>query len=53
MCKERIEGSLKSDGIDKAGWDIESKMITISCDPAKISLYQIQKNIVDTGLEPM
>ncbi len=51
MCKETIEGSLKVDGVTKAEWDTESKIMTISYDAKKITLDQIQKNIADVGYD--
>lgn len=51
MCKKTIEKSLKIDGIFKADWNRESKMITVSYDPLKISLDDIQKRIADAGYD--
>ena len=51
MCKETIEGSLKADGIAKADWNTETKMITVAYDDKKISLDQIQKNIASVGYD--
>lgn len=43
MCKETIEGSLKSDGINSADWNKDTKIISVSFDTTKISLDKIQK----------
>ncbi len=51
MCKETIEGSLKVDGISKADWSTETKIISVSYDTTKISLDQIQKNIASVGYD--
>ena len=51
MCKETIEGSLKVEGVSKADWNTESKMITVIYDGKKISLDQIQKNIASVGYD--
>jgi mercuric ion binding protein len=51
MCKETIETSLKVDGISKADWNTETKMITVSFDSTKINLDQIQKNIANVGYD--
>lgn len=51
MCKETIEGSLKVEGITKADWNVDSKIITVSYDDKKISLDQIQKNIASVGYD--
>lgn len=51
MCQETIESSLKVDGISKANWNKDTKMITVSYDEKKISLDQIQKNIAAAGYD--
>lgn len=51
MCKETIEGSLKVDGISKADWNVDTKIITVEFDTAKISLDRIQKNIAIVGYD--
>lgn len=51
MCKETIEGSLKTEGITKADWNVDTKILTVEFDTAKISLDQIQKNIASVGYD--
>ena len=51
MCKETIENSLKENGIKKADWNYETKMISVSYDPSKITLDKIQKNIASVGYD--
>ena len=51
MCKETIESSLKVEGITKADWNTESKIMTIAYDDKKITLDQIQKNIASVGYD--
>ncbi|MEO6902654.1 MAG: heavy-metal-associated domain-containing protein [Bacteroidia bacterium] len=51
MCKETIENSLKADGISKADWNIDSKMMTVSFDSTKISLDRVYKNISKVGYD--
>jgi mercuric ion binding protein len=52
MCKEKIEGALKKkDGVTKKNWDTKTKMISVSYDPAKISLQQIKQKIADAGYD--
>lgn len=51
MCKETIESSLKADGISKADWNTESKIMTVSYDTAKIKLDKIQENIASVGYD--
>ena len=51
MCKETIEGSLKVEGVTKADWSTETKMISVTYYKKKITLYQIQKNIALVGYD--
>ncbi|MBK8368468.1 MAG: heavy-metal-associated domain-containing protein [Bacteroidetes bacterium] len=51
MCKETIEGSLKVEGVTKADWSTETKMISVTYDTTKITLDQIQKNIALVGYD--
>ena len=51
MCKETIEGSLKVEGVTKADWSTETKMISVAYDTSKITLDQIQKNIAIVGYD--
>jgi copper chaperone CopZ len=51
MCKETIESSLKENGIKKADWNSETKMISVSYDTSKITLDKIQKNIASVGYD--
>lgn len=51
MCKETIEGSLKVEGVSKADWNTETKLIAVSYDTTKISLDQIKKNIALVGYD--
>ena len=49
QCKHRIEGALKIKGIKKADWDIDTKMLSLSYDPTKISLDKIHNKIAAVG----
>ena len=51
MCKETIEESLKIDGVTKADWNTETKMIVVNYDSTKINLDKIQKNIATVGYD--
>ena len=51
MCEEKIETSLKVDGVNEADWDSETKIITVLYDTNKISLDKIHKNIVGVGYD--
>ncbi len=45
QCKQRIEGALKVKGIKSAVWNIDSKMLSVSYSPSKISLEKIHNRI--------
>ncbi|MGC4099937.1 carboxypeptidase-like regulatory domain-containing protein [Ferruginibacter sp.] len=49
QCKQRIEGVLKIKGIKKANWDIDSKLLNLTYNPAQVSLEKIQNRIVAAG----
>ncbi len=51
MCEETIEGSLKVEGVSKADWNTDTKMIAVSFDSTKITLDKIQKNIATVGYD--
>ncbi|MDP2175336.1 MAG: heavy-metal-associated domain-containing protein [Bacteroidota bacterium] len=51
MCKKTIEKSLKTKGVSKAEWNMETKMMTVVFNPKKVSLAQIHKNIASVGYD--
>jgi mercuric ion binding protein len=51
MCKETIESSLKVEGIAKADWNTETKIIEVSYDSTITNLDKIQKNIASVGYD--
>jgi copper chaperone CopZ len=52
MCKEHIEGALKKkDGISKKAWNVQTKILTVTYDPAKVTLLQIKQKIADAGYD--
>jgi len=52
MCKKTIESSLKDvEGIQKADWDVKSKMMTITFNPHQISLKSIKEKIASVGYD--
>ena len=48
-CKSRIEKAAKIDGVAKADWNVDSKMITLTYNPTKISSDEVQKKIAAVG----
>lgn len=49
MCKKRIEAAAKVDGVTAAEWSAKTKMLTLSYDPTKIKLEDVQRKIADVG----
>ncbi|SFW83096.1 heavy-metal-associated domain-containing protein [Chitinophaga sancti] len=49
MCKKRIEKAVVADGITKADWNVDTKVMTVSYDPTKISNDAIQKKVAGAG----
>ncbi len=50
MCKKRIEGALSDvKGVEKANWDVKSKIITVTFDPHVTSLEAIKEKIAAAG----
>lgn len=49
MCKNRIEKALKLDGIIKASWNEDTKMLTVEYNAAKIANTDIQKKVAAVG----
>jgi copper chaperone CopZ len=52
MCKKTIETALKDvKGIEKATWDVESKILTLSYDSSVIKLAEVGKIIAGVGYD--
>jgi periplasmic mercuric ion binding protein len=49
MCKTRIEKAAKIDGVSKAEWSDETKLLTLVYDPSKVKSDDIQKRIAAVG----
>ncbi|HVI49179.1 MAG TPA: cation transporter [Chitinophaga sp.] len=49
MCKKRIETAAAGEGIAKAEWDLKTNMMTVTYDPAKVTITNIQKRIAAAG----
>ena len=49
MCKNRIQKTLKIDGITTADWNTETKLLVVTYDAAKISNDDIQQKIAGVG----
>ena len=52
MCKANIESVLKKkDGVLSKNWNKDSKILTVTYDPAKISIQQIAQKVADKGYD--
>ena len=49
MCEKRIETAAKIDGVSVADWDVDSKILTITFDPAKVKPTQVHKAVAAVG----
>jgi mercuric ion binding protein len=49
MCKERIETAAKVDGVSKAEWNKDTKMLTLAYDPSKVKSDDVQKKVAAVG----
>lgn len=49
MCKARIEKAAKIEGVQKAEWNEDTKMLTVTYDGHKVKLDDIQKAIAAVG----
>ena len=51
MCKETIESSLQTNGIQSAEWNVDNKIIQVRFDTTKIKLDAIQQLIANAGYD--
>src|SRR6476660_5552194 len=49
QCKHRIEKALKLKGVQSGVWDVSTHQLSLSYDPAIVSMEQIQDKIVAAG----
>ena len=49
MCKARIEKAAKIDGVSKADWNKDTKMLALTYDPAKTNVDAIGKKVAAAG----
>jgi len=49
MCKTRIEKAAKNAGASTAIWDVDSKVLSVTYNPAKSSIDNIEKAISTSG----
>lgn len=49
MCKNRIQKALKLEGISAATWDTDTKLLSVTYNPAVITNEAIQKRVAAVG----
>ena len=49
QCKARIEAAAKIRGVKSAEWDVDTKQLSITYNPAQVSVEKIQNRIVAVG----
>jgi copper chaperone CopZ len=49
MCKARIEKAVKAEGATSADWDVKSKILTVTFEPAKTSVDGLNKKLAAVG----
>jgi periplasmic mercuric ion binding protein len=49
MCKTRIEKAAKIEGVLKSEWDKESKILSVTYDPARTNIDSISKKVAAAG----
>lgn len=49
MCKKRIEKAAVVEGVTKADWNVETKVMTVTYNPSKTTNEAIQKKIAAAG----
>ena len=51
MCKSKIEKAAQMDGVSKAEWDVDSKVLTLAYNPSKVTSDAVQKSIAAVGYD--
>jgi len=49
MCKTRIEKAAKIEGVKKAEWNLDTKILTLVYDPSAVKSDDILRNVADAG----
>lgn len=51
MCQSTIEKAAKLEGVDKAQWDQDTKILKLSYDVEKVDLSKIYKSVAASGYD--
>ncbi|MBV6440021.1 MAG: copper chaperone [Haliscomenobacteraceae bacterium CHB4] len=49
MCENRIETAARLEGVTLADWDVDTKILTVTFDPAKVKPGQVHKAVAAVG----
>jgi len=49
MCKARIEKAAKVEGVTKSEWDSDKQLLTVTYNPEKVKIDEIQKKVAAVG----
>jgi outer membrane receptor for ferrienterochelin and colicins len=49
LCQQRIEEAAKGRGVRSAKWDVDTKILSLTFDPAKTSVAKVQERIATVG----
>jgi copper chaperone CopZ len=49
MCKDRIEKTVKAEGVTSANWDSKTNMLTVTYDPLKTNQDALSKKLASVG----
>ena len=51
LCKTRIEKTAKIEGVSKATWNVDTKILTLVYDPSLVKSEDVQKKIAAVGYD--
>lgn len=49
MCKTRIEKTVLAEGVTTASWDVKTRLLTVTFDPAKTGREALSKKLASVG----
>ncbi|HEX8460769.1 MAG TPA: cation transporter [Segetibacter sp.] len=49
MCQSRIEKAAKAAGASSAKWNVDSKILSLSYNPAKVTINKIEESVSSAG----
>ena len=49
LCKTRIDKAVKEEGASTADWNLKTRMLTVSFNPAKTNIDALEKKLASVG----